>query len=225
MLEYILRRILWMIPTLFFVILITFVIMHLTPGGPWDTNPDSRFNDSRVQAALDRQYGLDKPLFFNFERARAAAPAGNPLAVTQAFLDGQFFNYLANLSRGELGPSYRYRGRDVQSILFEPGAGRAFWQNRVTLTVLLGLVAMALALVIGLPLGILAGLRQNTWIDHAGLFAATVGYGIPSLVMGILLIYIFAVWLDLVPVLDYDYWDSWQPWLLPAFALALPTAA
>lgn len=223
---FVVRRILWLIPTLFCILLITFAIMHATPGGPWDTDAQSRASDPAVQAALDRQFGLDKPLYLNLPAAQAAwANGGNLPAAAVALFDSQFVRYLGNLGRGDLGPSYRYRGRQVQDLLFQPDAGRSFWQNRVVMTLLLGLLAMGIAVLIGMPLGLMAALRQNSALDHLGVLLATIGYGIPSLVMGILLIYVFSVWLDLIPVLDFSYWDSWQPWLLPAFALALPTAA
>lgn len=226
MIGLILRRILWLIPTLFGVALLTFVIMHATPGGPWDQDAESRISEPGLEQALNRQFGLSKPLLVNFEAAQAARAADkNVLEIATALLDSQFVHYLGNLVRGDLGPSYRYRGRQVQDLLLEPDQGRAFWQNRVSMTMLLGIGALGLALLIGLPLGLAAGLRQNSLLDHASRVVATIGYAIPSFVMGILLIYVFSVWLDVMPVLDYSYWDSWQPWLLPAFALALPTAA
>jgi oligopeptide transport system permease protein len=84
---------------------------------------------------------------------------------------------------------------------------------------------MALAILIGVPLGLAAGLNPNSWMDRFGLVTATVGYAIPNFVMGLRLIFIFSVWLDLVPVLDNDFWGHWQAWVLPTVALALPTAA
>ncbi|HZQ05470.1 MAG TPA: ABC transporter permease [Anaerolineae bacterium] len=224
--SFLLRRLLSLLPTLLGVALITFLLMHATPGGPWDQNAEKRISDESVEAALNVQFGLNKPLFFNPAAAQQALRENqNPLQIAQALFDGQFFRYLDNLAHGNLGPSYRYRGRQVQDLLFQPDEGRAFWQNRVTMTLLLGLFAMLLALLIGIPLGIAAGLKQNTIIDHAGLIFATLGYAIPSIIMGILLIYIFSVWLNVLPVLNFEYWDAWQPWLLPALALALPTAA
>src|SRR5512138_1452954 len=92
---YLIRRILWMIPVLFSVTLITFIIMHATPGGPWDVDPNSRASDPRIQQILNRQYGLDLPLFFNAEDGQAAMAAGqDPVAVAQGFLDAQFEKYL-----------------------------------------------------------------------------------------------------------------------------------
>lgn len=223
---YVVRRVLWMIPTLFVVILITFVIMHATPGGPWDVSPDSRTSDPRVQAALDKAYGLDKPLFINPDAAQKAAAAGkNPLEIAQAYLDGQFGNYLANLAKGDLGPSYRFRGRKVQDVIAEAPSGRPFFQSRFGTTVFLGVLAMVMALIIGFPLGLLAGLKQNSVIDNGSLLIATVGYGIPSFVLGIFFIFIFAVWLGWINVLEFDYWDKWQAWALPGLTLAIPTAA
>jgi oligopeptide transport system permease protein len=224
--RYLLRRILWMIPTLFVVILVTFIIMHATPGGPWDTSPDSRTSDPRIQAALNKTYGLDKPLFFNPDGAQAAAAAGkNPIEITQTFFDGQFFGFMNNLAHGKLGPSYRFRGRQVEDILLESNSGQPFYQNRVTTTFVLGLVAMSMALLIGFPLGLIAGLKQNTPLDNVSLLIATVGYGIPNFILGILFIFVFAVWLQWIKVLNFDYWSNWTAWFLPGLTLAIPTAA
>ena len=216
-----------MIPVLFFVVLITFVIMHATPGGPWDVDPSSRTSDPRIQAILDRQYGLDLPLFFNAEDGQAAIAAGkNPIEIAQGFLSGQFEKYLWGLMQGDLGPSYRYRGQSVNDILFSPSVtGKPAWESRFGTTAFLGIVAMTFALVIGFPLGLIAGLKQNTLVDNISLFIATIGYGIPNFVLGIFFIFIFAVWLGFIKVLEIDYWERWQAWILPALTLAIPTAA
>jgi oligopeptide transport system permease protein len=226
MTAYLIRRVLWLIPVLFFVSLITFVIMHATPGGPWDTNPDSRTSDPRMQEILNRQYGLDLPLFFNPEQAQQAVTDGSgPLEIAQAFMNGQFPNWLWKLVHGDFGPSYRYRGQAVNDILFQPPEDKPVWQSRFGTTAFLGLVAMTFALVVGFPMGLVAGLKQNSFIDNASLFVATVGYGIPNFILGIFLIFIFAVWLGLIKVLEVDYWERWQSWILPAITLGIPTAA
>ncbi len=224
---YIIRRLLWMIPVLFFVTLITFVIMHATPGGPWDVDPNSRASDPRIQAILNAQYGLDLPLFFNAAEGQAQMAQGaNPLAVAQGFLNAQFEKYLWDLLHGDLGPSYRYRGQSVNDILFVPSiSDKPFYQSRFGTTAMLGLIAMAFALLIGFPLGLVAGLKQNTLVDNASLFIATVGYGIPNFVLGIFFILIFAVWLGMIRVLEIDYWERWQAWILPALTLGIPTGA
>ncbi len=227
MTRYLIRRILWMVPVLFFVTLITFIIMHSTPGGPWDVAPDTRNSDPALAEKLNRQYGLDLPWFINSKAAQTAIGQGkNPVQVTQAFFNAQFPVYMWKLLQGDLGPSYRFRGMQVNDILFRPSEdGKPFYQSRFGTTAALGVLAMAFALVIGFPLGLIAGLKQNTLWDNASLFLATAFYGIPNFVMGIFLILIFAVWLGVVKVIEMDQWANPSAWILPAIALGIPTAA
>ena len=63
MVRFIVRRLLWMIPVLFAVTLITFLLMHAAPGGPWDRDPGRRQIDAATQARLDHEFGLDKPMW------------------------------------------------------------------------------------------------------------------------------------------------------------------
>ena len=92
-------------------------------------------------------------------------------------------------------------------------------------TMILGLVATFIAVIIGFPLGVIAAVKQNTWIDNLSLFFASFFYGIPNIVLGIFLIIIFASWLGWVNVVEMNYWEGWRPWILPSFVLAIPTAA
>ncbi len=203
---FLIRRILYVIPVLFIVALVTFIIMHATPGGPWDAEASKRTSDPLFLEQLNHRYGLDKPLFLNTDALGEAVAAGaNPLELTQALLDGQFPNYLWNLAHGDMGPSLRMKGRDVQEVMFWPSTDRAFWTSRLGTTALLGLLALSIALVVGLPLGILAALKHNTLFDYGSLFFATVGYGIPNFVLGIFFIIIFAVWLEWVPVMTSNF--------------------
>jgi ABC-type dipeptide/oligopeptide/nickel transport system permease component len=74
------------------------------------------------------------------------------------------------------------------------------------------------AVLVGLPVGIIAALKQNTWIDYLSLFVATTGITIPNFVMGIFLIIVFAVWFHLIPVIPKD-WSDPRYWILPAVVL------
>lgn len=230
--KFLVRRTLAVIPTLFVVALVTFVLMHATPGGPWDADASKRGTDPRFQEVLDRRYGLDKPLFWNPKAyADARAKGVHPVLAAVRLLDGQFENYILNILRGDLGPSYRMRGRDVQDVMFAPEGGRPVWTSRFGTTALIGVLALAIAVSIGMTLGIFAALKQNSLIDYLCLFFATVFYGIPNFVLGVFFILFFAVLLEWVPVITPAIWNektnapNLAAAFLPALTLAVGTAA
>jgi oligopeptide transport system permease protein len=210
MTSYFIRRILLLIPTLFFVALITFTLMHAAPGGPWDRDLEARQVDPRTQELLNKRFGLDKPLFFNTQ-------GGNPL-------DSQFFNYIWGVVRGDLGPSYRQRGFDVQDILFKAQEGKPFWDSRFGYSARLGILALCLATVIGIPLGIIAALKRNSLADYFSLFVSTFGVSVPSFVIAIFFIIVFASKLKLVKIVQQD-WSSPGAWIIPASILGFGTFA
>ena len=116
MMTYFVRRMFWLIPVLFFVALITFTLMHATPGGPWDRDLERRQVDAAHPGAAQRAVSAW------ISRSSSILKGGNPL-------DSQFFNYIWSAVRGNLGPSYRQRGRDVQDILFKPPEDKPFWDS------------------------------------------------------------------------------------------------
>lgn len=230
--KYLVRRTLALIPTLFVVALVTFILMHATPGGPWDNDASKRGTDPRFQAVLNHRYGLDKPLFWNpaaYEQARLAGE--HPVKAALRFFDGQFENYILNLLRGDLGPSYRMKGRDVQDVMFAPEGNRPFWTSRFGTTAFIGVLALVIAVIVGMSLGIVSALKQNTLIDYISLFFATVFYGIPNFVLGVFFILLFAVVLNWVPVITPSIWiektnaPNFKAAFLPALTLAVGTAA
>jgi len=176
---------LWLVVVLVAVSFITFSLMHLVPGGPWDREKQLA---PQVVEALNRKYGLDKPFF------------------------AQFGNFLWGALRGELGASYSYQDRDVSEIL----------ADGFPITAALGLTAFGLSLIIGIPLGMAAALKQNSVIDYVCVVFATVFASIPGFVLGILLIIVFSVTLHWLPT---GGWGSFRQLIMPAFALAsLPAA-
>ena len=211
MTTYFIRRILWMIPVLFTVALITFVLMHSAPGGPWDRDLSSRQVDAGTQKVLNAYYGLDKPLWRQFVA----------YVVGDFTKDGKFD---CGLVCGNMGPSYRIRGRTVQAIIFEPPKGRSAFYSRFGYSWRLGLLALTMAAVIGIPVGVFAALRQNSWVDYVSLFIATAGISLPSFVMAIFLILIFATGLHWVSVVPKN-WDQFKAWILPAAVLGFGTMA
>lgn len=124
----------------------------------------------------------------------------------------QYGYYFQGLAHGELGPSLKYEGVTVNEII-----GQGFPTSAQ-----LGLAALALMLLVGLPAGVISALRQNQWQDHTAMFMATLGVAVPNFVLATLLIYIFGVKLELLPT---SRWVSWQSVIMPAVALAFyPTA-
>ena len=111
--------------------LITFLLMHAAPGTPFQPTSD-RPLPPQVIERLEHQFGLDKPIW------------------------DQYLTWIGNTLQGDLGPSYRIRGRDVAEII-----GDNVWTS-----VQLGLMAFGLALVVGVPLGAIAALRHNAWPDY-----------------------------------------------------------
>jgi len=178
--NYLARRILWIIPVLFAVSIITFFLMHAVPGGPWDAEKRLPAN---VQARLNAQYGLDKPLY------------------------EQYVQWAGKFVTGDLGPSYRSRDRTVNDIVGD-GIGT---------TIHLGLMAFALSVVVGIPLGIFAALGHNRWPDYLSTSVSIIGIATPSFVLAILLIVIFSITLGWFPT---GGWKGPQYWVLPTVALA-----
>ena len=180
MVAYLIRRLLFLIPVLLFVALITFSLMHVAPGGPWDRE---RRLAPEVMANLNAKYHLDEPL---------------PL---------QFGHYVLGLLRGDLGLSFTNPGFSVQQVI-----GRG-----LGVTLQLGLLAAVVAILIGIPLGVIAALRQNSPLDYGSMFLAVIGYTTPSFVLGIFLIVIFAVQLHQLPA---SGWGSPASRILPVIALS-----
>jgi oligopeptide transport system permease protein len=184
-LKYTIRRCLWIILVLLAVAFITFCLMHLVPGGPWDREKQLA---PQVVANLNKKYGLDQP----------------PIV--------QFGHFLWGILHGDLGVSYIYQDRGVTDILLQG----------LPKTATLGVVAFLLAILIGVPLGMLAALRQNSILDYIAVFFSTIFASIPGFVLGILLVILFSVTLHLLPT---GGWGSVQQIILPAFALAALPAA
>ena len=133
-------------------------------------------------------YGLDKPLYI------------------------QYLKYLKGLFTWDLGPSFKFEGRSVNSIIYEG----------FSVSALLGLEAILIALPLGIFIGVIAALKRSQWPDRLCMLLTVLGISVPSFIKATLLQYFFAMKLDLFPVAR---WESFSHSILPAFALAaLPTA-
>jgi len=123
-------------------------------------------------------------------------------------LHEQYFIYLGNALRGDFGTSFRFRDVKVSDII----------AARFPVSAQLGLSALGTVLV-GVPLGVIGAVRQNTAVDYLVMFIATVGYSMPNFVVSLFLLIVFAVTLSVFPV---GGWGSPLHVILPAIALGLP---
>lgn len=124
----------------------------------------------------------------------------------------QYLLYMKNLLAGDLGPSFKYVGWDVSELI-----GIAF-----PVSLGLGVSALFIALLVGLPAGMVAALRKNTLWDYLPMGLAMVGICLPTFVLGPILIMIFSTKLNLLPALG---WYSWSDLILPSLTLGLFYAA
>ena len=216
MLEYAFRRVLWVIPVIVSVAAVTFFLMYRAPGGPWDRE---KTLPAATVKALDAKFGLDKPLWVNPEAAKLALSEGvrNPVTLAAAFIDSRFLNYMTGVFRFDLGPSYASKGAEtVQELI----------ARKFPVSLKLGLVAIIFSISIGVPLGVIAALRQNTWLDYLSLGTSTIGVSVPTFVSGLLLLLFLSRTFSTSPIRDPEEWVGFGPaYFLPGIVLGLGTMA
>jgi oligopeptide transport system permease protein len=216
MLEYAFRRVLWVIPVIVSVAAVTFFLMYRAPGGPWDRE---KTLPAATVKALDAKFGLDKPLWVNPEAANLVLSEGvrNPVTLAAAFIDSRFLNYMTGVFRFDLGPSYASKGAEtVQGLI----------ARKFPVSLKLGVVAIIFSISIGVPLGVIAALRQNTWLDYLSLGTSTIGVSVPTFVSGLLLLLFLSRTFSSSPIRDPEEWIGFGPaYLLPGIVLGLGTMA
>jgi oligopeptide transport system permease protein len=124
----------------------------------------------------------------------------------------QYFRYLKDLSQGDLGPSFKHANRTVNEIIGEA----------LPVSLELGLLSLTWALLIGITAGGLAALKPNTAWDYVPMSFAILGICLPTFVVGPVLVLVFGVWLQWLPVAG---WDVWQDRVLPSLTLGFAYAA
>ncbi len=185
MLRYFLRRLGGAVPTLFLIVLISFFMIRLAPGGPFSRE---RKVPPEVEAALLKAYHLDEPLW------------------------QQFLRYLGGLAHGDFGPSFKYKDFSVTDLIMQG----------FPVSLELGLIAIILALAIGITLGIAAAFKQNSMVDYLATGISMIGIAVPNFVVAPVLTLVFGLTFSLLPV---GGWGSWQHFILPVAALCLPQIA
>ncbi|MCH6563628.1 MAG: ABC transporter permease [Myxococcales bacterium] len=185
MIRYALWRILQGIPVLLIVASITFALLRFLPGGPFERE---KALPPEILRNIEARYHLDEPL------------------------GRQYLRYLADLARGDLGPSYKYVGRDVTQILGEA----------LPVSLQLGAVAFVLCCVFGMAMGLLAAVWRGSAADRGIMLLALLGVSVPSFVLAALLVLGVGLGLGWLPA---ALWEGPRYAVLPAITLAaLPTA-
>ncbi|MCY4321521.1 MAG: ABC transporter permease [Bdellovibrionaceae bacterium] len=181
---YVIGRILEALLTLFIVASITFVLLRMLPGGPFD---QEKTLPPEIQANISAKYHLDKPLYW------------------------QYTHYIKGLFRGYLGESYKYTDRNIADIL----------KDSLPVSIQLGIYALILAFLVGIPLGVFSAQKQDSWQDRAAMIFSISGISLPSFVVAPIFILFFSFYLAwLKPAL----WEGTLFYILPAVVLALRPA-
>jgi len=194
MLQFLLRRILAVLPVLFVVSLVVFLILRLAPGDPAAVIAGNSATNEDI-AKIQVQLGLDRSI---------------PV---------QYGIWMGNVFRGDLGFSY-YLNKPVAELIAQ----------RVEPTLSLAFGTVILALLIAVPLGTVAAWRMGGWLDRLLSGFSVAGFSVPVFVIGYLLIYLFAIRLEWLPVQGYKSisgpsaagpWAWMRQLILPWMTLAM----
>ena len=186
MIQLILKRLLTYIPVLLVVIVITFLMIHAAPGGPFDAE---RVASPEIIEKLNEAYNLDKPLHI------------------------QIYNYLSNAIQGDFGPSFKYPGRSVSELIM----------SGLPTTIELAIYSILFAIFLGILSGLVASLNPGKLLDIIPMSISLLGICIPSIILGPILVLIFGIWYEVLPV--YGWGDNPGDKILPTITLGTAYAA
>ncbi|MBU2870676.1 oligopeptide ABC transporter permease OppB [Colwellia sp. E2M01] len=122
----------------------------------------------------------------------------------------QYFTYLGNILQGDFGPSFKYKDYSVNELI----------EQALPVSATIGLVAFIFTTIVGVGIGTLAALKQNTWFDYTMMSTAMLGVIMPSFVLAPVLIYMFSIQLGWFPAGGWQG-SSWQYILLPMLSMSL----
>jgi ABC-type dipeptide/oligopeptide/nickel transport system permease component len=229
--RYIVRRLLYMLVVILVVSVITFGLMHAIPGGPFSRE---KALPAATLKVLNERYHLDDPLWKQYVDYinNVLVPHITTKPPSTSLSD----DFLINVKIGSVwvrwmnfGPSFKSRSRTVNDI----------FRDNLPISAQLGVMALAVALLIGLPLGILAALKQNTLWDYLGMSISIMGVSVPVIVSGPIFVWVFAVALKWFPPTGWGAkppyflgflptnigWDYFKFAIMPSIALGLGSSA
>jgi len=249
--RFIVQRVLWNIPVLILITIVTFGMMQIVPGGPFTASSSGRPVPPEIKANMEAKYGLDKPVWQQYtnymNRLLLHFDFGPSLRRPGSSVNSMLFgpNYMVEVLREQLRATFGTKassmtfaeppGLSDSSVLVVKTNGETVgyigigWAERlaaigrfltlapVMVSAQVGLVSILIALLIGVPLGIVSALRQNSWIDYVAMFFSMLGVSIPNFLLGIMLILLFALTWELLPT--YGWGNDWKQVLMPAVTL------
>jgi oligopeptide transport system permease protein len=195
-LRYAVDRILWTIPVVFVAITLTFFLVRSTGGDPFRHGPLLGL----TATGQWQKYGDFQPKSI---RDNIRRRYGLDLPWYE-----QYANYVAGVATFNLGPSFSYRNQSVDEIIVERGL----------VTLELALMALGLALALGIPIGSLSGFHSRSPVAHAEKVGSSVALALPAFLVATILIYLFAVRTNVLPT---SGWDGWRAKILPVVTLSL----
>lgn len=214
--QFILRRFLQMILVLWVISVFTFATMRAVPGGPFASEKNL---PPRALAQLEAKYNLDESLFMQYIHYMGDIVVPR---ITENELERSVLNdYMINIKLPVInktlrwvnfGPSYRSQSQTVNDLI----------EETLPVSATLGLAAMMVALVIGIPAGVISALNRNSWWDYSAMGIAIVGVSVPVIVSGPILRYVFGVQLKWLPPTG---WGQPEQIIMPAFALGFAQSA
>lgn len=215
MVQYAARRFIYLLLVLVVVSAITFFIMHQIPGGPFTR--EKKLHPTVLQN-LNQKYHLDDPLYQQYLDYMYDLFIPRVTDDTESFAATEDFLINVSLPADKalrwinFGPSFKSQTLSVNDIV----------RDHLPVSTELGTAALAIAMLIGIPLGTLAALKKNTTYDYISMSAAILGVSVPVIVLGPLLKYVFAVELGWLPT---SGWGSFEQLIMPAFALGFAQSA
>lgn len=194
MLKYLIKRVLWMIPILIGISLISFLIMHLAPGDI--TNNETAFNPKASEESrqkLREMYNLDKPIIVQY---------------------GLWFKRMATL---DFGKSFASHQKPVfwQTVDKDGNITKGLIQEALPITLMINLIGLAITLILAIPLGIIAARKYSGWQDRFITLFNFLGFSIPGFWLSLLLMYWLGVVNNWFPIsglhsLNYESLDTWS---------------
>ena len=205
--SYIIRRLAYMLTVLLVVSAITFLLMHAVPGGPFSS--EKRLPQAQIEI-IEEAYNLNDPLLVQY--GNYLSDVFIPKFTSEPPSDYSVKeDYLINLRLGSIwlkwmnfGPSYNSLSRSVTDII----------EQQFPVSFQLGVLSLLVALVIGIPLGILSAMRQNTVIDYISMGVAIIGVSVPVIVLGPIMVRFFGISLKWFPP---SGWGARPPYFLGLF--------